>query len=108
MKDTHFQILRLLQANPHMNQRDLASELGISLGKANYCLRALVKKGWVKARRFQKSKNKLGYLYILTPSGMEAKTRVTRDFLQRRMREYEALKKEIEELREEAENPAPL
>jgi len=56
MNETHFQILRLLQSNPRMNQRDMASELGISLGKANYCLRALVKKGWVKAKSFQKSK----------------------------------------------------
>ncbi len=107
MNDTHFQILRLLQANPEMNQRVLASELGISLGKANYCLRALVKMGWIKARRFQKSVNKLGYLYILTPGGMEAKARVTRDFLKRRIKEYEALKREIEELSQEAGQSSP-
>ena len=91
--------MRLLETNPEMTQRELAEALGVSLGAANYCLRALVKKGWVKLENFQNNPNKLRYLYLLTPLGLTAKTRLTARFLQRKLAEYEVLKAEIEELR---------
>ena len=91
--------LRLLEANPEMTQRELAEALGVSLGAANYCLKALVEKGWVKLENFQNNPNKLGYLYLLTPMGMAAKTTLTAQFLRRKLAEYEALKAEIEQLR---------
>ena len=91
--------MRLLEANPEMTQRELAEALGVSLGAANYCLKALVEKGWVKLENFQNNPNKLGYLYLLTPMGMAAKTALTARFLRRKLAEYEALKAEIEQLR---------
>jgi len=91
--------LRLLETNPEMTQRELAEALGVSLGAANYCLKALVEKGWVKLENFQNNPNKLGYLYLLTPMGMAAKTTLTARFLRRKLAEYEALKAEIEQLR---------
>ena len=91
--------LRLLETNPEMTQRELAEALGVSLGAANYCLKALVEKGWVKLENFQNNPNKLGYLYLLTPMGMAAKTTLTAQFLRRKLAEYEALKAEIEQLR---------
>ena len=91
--------MRLLEANPDMTQRELAEALGVSLGAANYCLKALVEKGWVKLENFQNNPNKLGYLYLLTPMGMAAKTTLTAQFLRRKLAEYEALKAEIEQLR---------
>lgn len=93
--------MRLLETKPEMTQRELAEALGVSLGAANYCLKALVKKGWVKLENFQSNPNKLGYLYLLTPMGVAAKTRLTARFLQRKLYEYEALKTEIEMLRTE-------
>ena len=93
--------LRLLEDNPSMTQRELADALGVSLGAANYCLKALVDKGWVKLENFQKNPNKLGYLYLLTPVGLAAKTQLTARFLKRKLQEYEALKAEIEVLRAE-------
>ena len=81
-----------------MSQRQLADNLGVSLGAANYCLKALVEKGWVKLENFQKNPNKLGYLYLLTPVGITAKTQLTASFLKRKLVEYENLKSEIEEL----------
>ena len=84
-----------------MSQRELAEELGVSLGAANYCLKALVDKGWVKLENFQKNPNKLGYLYLLTPMGIAAKTTLTARFLQRKLTEYEKLKAEIEILKAE-------
>ena len=93
--------LRLLETNPEMTQRELAEALGVSLGAANYCLRALVEKGWVKLENFQNNPNKLGYLYLLTPMGMAAKTALTARFLRRKLVEYEALKAEIELLKSE-------
>ena len=95
--------MRLLETNPEMTQRELAEALGVSLGAANYCLKALVQKGWVKLGNFQNNPNKLRYLYLLTPLGLTAKTRLTARFLQRKLAEYEALKAEIEELRCEVE-----
>ena len=82
-----------------MSQRQLAANLGVSLGAANYCLKALVEKGWVKLENFQKNPNKLGYLYLLTPIGITAKTQLTASFLKRKLMEYENLKSEIEELK---------
>ena len=93
--------MRLLETNPEMTQRELAEALGVSLGAANYCLKALVEKGWVKLENFQKNPNKLGYLYLLTPRGMAAKTTLTARFLRRKLGEYEALKAEIEILKAE-------
>lgn len=96
-----YKILRLLEADPQLSQRDLAHQLGISLGKVNYCLRALIEKGWVKAANFRRSSNKVAYAYLLTPRGIEEKARVTAQFLMRKVAEYEALEKEIEGLRRE-------
>ncbi len=90
--------MRLIQENSQLTQRDLARRLGISLGKANYCLKALVEKGFVKAENFQRSDHKLAYAYLLTPAGIEEKARVTVSFLRRKMQEFEALKAEIESL----------
>ncbi len=99
--EIHYKILNSLQENPRVSQRDLAKELGISLGKANYCLRALINKGWVKARNFQKSNNKKAYAYLLTPKGIEEKASVTMRFLKYKMQEYETLKREISRMQQE-------
>jgi EPS-associated MarR family transcriptional regulator len=96
--EVHFRVLQLVQQNPSLSQRELAVRLGISLGKANYCLNALIEKGFIKAENFRRSDRKLAYLYLLTPTGLEEKARVTARFLQRKMNEYEALKTEIEHL----------
>lgn len=95
--------MRLLETNPEMTQRALAEALGVSLGAANYCLKALVEKGWVKLENFQKNPNKLGYLYLLTPMGFSAKTQLTASFLLRKMAEYEALRAEIDQLQAEVD-----
>lgn len=100
-EDTRFRVLRLLQANPELNQRQIAESLSISLGGANYCLRALVDKGLVKIRNFRKSGNKVGYSYLLTPKGIAEKTALATRFLKRKMREYEALEAEIASLEDE-------
>lgn len=100
-EDTSIRVMRILQANPDITQRELAQQLGISVGGLNYCLKALVEKGWVKMKNFAHSKNKFGYVYVLTPSGMAEKAALTRRFLQRKMNEYEAIKLEIEVLRSE-------
>lgn len=101
---THLQVLRLVEQNPTISQRELARELGVSLGKANYCLRALFDKGWVKARNFKNSDSKLRYAYLLTPSGIENKARLTVSYLQIKMSEYEQLRLEIEQLKKEADS----
>jgi len=100
--ETRYKLMRLLDANPGMSQRDVARELGISLGKANYCLKALMEKGWIKAANFKNSQNKAAYMYLLTPRGLERKASLTLQYLQIKMREYEALRLEIEEMRREA------
>ena len=100
-QETHLKVLRHLEENPDVTQRELASALGISLGKANYCIKALINKGLVKANNFRNSANKRAYLYILTPKGIETKTRISVRFLQRKIEEYEALKQEIEKLKTE-------
>ena len=95
------EILKLLDAKPQMSQRDLAQAMGVSLGKANYCLKALMEKGLVKLENFRKNPNKRQYAYLLTAAGLEEKTRITLAFLGRKVAEYEALEKEIEQLRGE-------
>ena len=97
-----YKLLQLLEANPQASQRELASVLGISLGKANYCLNALIEKGLIKARNFTNSHNKRAYMYYLTSQGMREKARVTLRFFKQRMQEYETLREEIETLRREA------
>lgn len=96
--ETQYKVMRLLEANPRMSQRDVARELGVSLGKVNYLLRALVQKGWIKASNFKNSQNKAAYMYLLTPRGVEEKARLTLQFLQIKMREYETLRIEIEQM----------
>ena len=97
-----YKILKRLEANPEISQRELAGELGISLGRVNYCIQALVEKGLVKANNFRNSKNKKGYAYLLTPRGIEDKAKITVEFLKIKIAEHEALTKEIKSLREEA------
>ncbi len=99
---THYGLLKTLEENPGLSQRDLAKKLGISLGKVNFCLKALVTKGSVKINNFRSSDNKLAYAYLLTPHGIEEKARITVEFLKYKIQEYERLKKEIEELQQEA------
>ncbi len=94
-EDTYFRVMRILQENPDLTQRELAEKLGISVGGLNYCLKALMEKGLVKMKNFANSKNKFGYVYVLTPNGVVEKAAITRRFLQRKMDEYEALKVEI-------------
>lgn len=101
--ETHLRALRLLEAVPSLSQRDLADQLGVSLGKANFCLNALLDRGLLTAQRFKSSKNKLGYAYLLTPAGLAEKALLTSSFLKRKMNEYEALKVEIELLTAEVE-----
>jgi EPS-associated MarR family transcriptional regulator len=95
--------MRMLQHNPDLTQREIAQQLGISTSGLNYCLNALIDKGWVKVQNFQNSKNKFKYVYLLTPQGIAEKMALTDRFLQRKMTEYEALKSEIEVLQQEAE-----
>jgi EPS-associated MarR family transcriptional regulator len=96
-----YRVLKLVEARPDISQRELAAELGVSLGKANYCLKALIEKGWVKANNFKNNRNKLSYAYLLTPRGIKEKAQVTRRFLDRKKQEYESLKREIAQLQVE-------
>ena len=102
--DIHYNVMRLIEAQPEISQRELARELGVSLGKTNYCLKALIDKGWVKANNFKNSNNKMAYVYKLTPNGIDEKARITIRFLKRKMEEYEDLKEEIEMLQDEVNN----
>lgn len=102
-EDTHFRIMRILKDNPDLTQRELAEKLGMSVGGLNYCLKALIDKGFVKMSNFQKSKNKFKYVYLLTPQGMAEKVALTSRFLKRKMEEYDALRVEIEALKSEVE-----
>lgn len=99
--EQHLKVLRLLEANPDMSQRELAEALGVSVGKTNYCIRALVDKGLLKMKNFRNSRNKLAYAYLLTPAGIAAKAELTARFLKRRLIEYEQIRKEIAQLQEE-------
>ena len=100
--ETRYRILKMLQADPQASQRRIADELGISLGRVNFCLQALIRRGLVKADNFRNSANKRAYLYLLTPRGIEEKTRVTARFLKIKMDEFELLKRELEQLEREA------
>jgi MarR family transcriptional regulator, temperature-dependent positive regulator of motility len=105
--DVHYRLMRLLEANPEMSQREVARELGISLGKVNYCLQALIQKGWIKAANFRNSRNKAAYAYLLTQRGLREKASLTVHFLQIKLREYERLRAEIEQMRIEARGGNP-
>ena len=96
-------LLEALKNNPNATQRELAQEIGISLGKVNYCLKALIEKGWIKAGNFKRSTNKFGYIYLLTPKGIEEKAKLTKNYLARKLVEYEKLEAEIKALKEQLE-----
>ena len=97
MKDNqdHFEVLRKIKTKPETTQRELAEELGFSLGKLNYCLKALRSKGLIKIENFRKNPNKSNYIYVLTPKGISEKTKLTINFMKRKMNEYDELKKEL-------------
>ena len=97
-KEDYFQILRKIQKNKDLSQRDLANELGFSLGKLNYCLKALKEKGLIKIENFKKNPNKINYIYVLTPKGIAEKSTLTLNFMKRKLQEYEELKKEMQSL----------
>ena len=101
--ELQFRVLRLLESNPHLTQRELSKSLGVSLGGINYCLNALIAKGAVKIENFKYNKNKWVYAYLLTPRGLAEKTALTGYFLKIKMQEYQALKEEIETLNQEAQ-----
>jgi EPS-associated MarR family transcriptional regulator len=103
--DTLFWTLKLLQENPGVTQRTLAKEVGINVSSINFCLKALVEKGWIKMGSFSNNPNKLGYAYLLTPTGVSEKAALTKRFLQRKIAEYEQLREEIEALQLEAAKP---
>jgi EPS-associated MarR family transcriptional regulator len=102
-EDTYFRVMRILQENPDLTQRELAEKLGVSVGGLNYCLKALMDKGWVKMQNFQNSKNKFKYVYLLTPQGIAERVALTSRFLDRKVQEYEALKSEIESLHQDVQ-----
>lgn len=102
-QDLHYYLLRQLTNEPAASQRSLAERFGVSLGKVNYCLHALIDKGLVKANNFRRSDNKLAYAYVLTPKGIEEKSRLTQAFLRRKLDEFEALSQEIKALQQDAE-----
>ena len=99
--ELQFRVLRLLESNPHLSQRELSKSLGVSLGGVNYCLNALISKGSVKIQNFKNNQNKSVYAYLLTPQGLAEKTALTGEFLKRKMQEYQLLKIEIESLNRE-------
>jgi len=96
-----YKLLKLIENSPQMSQREIAIKMGVSLGKTNYCIKALLDKGLIKVRNFYNNKKKMAYIYILTPSGIEEKAQVTFRFLQRKTQEYEAIKLEIAGLKTE-------
>lgn len=111
-EDLHFRVLRLVQEKPDLSQRDLAAHLGISYGRVNYLLNALIEKGLIKLGRFAESRHKFSYYYLLTPAGMKRKAAITQRFLQRKLAEYDALRVEIEMLKRDIDldtqaNPPP-
>ena len=103
-----YKLLKLIESDPHLSQREIAQKMGVSLGKKNYCLKALVDKGFIKFQNFYNNKKKTAYIYNLTPSGIEEKAQVTYRFLQRKIKEYENIKVEIENLKIEAAMPKEL
>ena len=102
-QDIRLDLLRKLESNPEYTQRDLSREMGVSLGKVNYCIKKLTEKGWVKLTNFTHNQNKMGYVYLFTPSGIDEKSRLTCSFLKKKVIEYEILKKEINALKLESE-----
>lgn len=100
--EVQYKLMRLIEANPQMSQRDVARELGVSLGKVNYCLQALMQRGWIKAANFKNSRNKTAYMYLLTRQGLRQKALLTLHFLQIKTRECERLRAEIRQMRGEA------
>lgn len=103
-EESHLKVLRLLESDPSLSQRELSQALGVSLGKTNYCIRALLDKGLIKMQNFRNSGNKLAYAYLLTPAGIAAKADLTRRFLALKQREYETLRQEIERLQKEVQD----
>lgn len=103
-EENHLKVLRFLESNPRMSQRDLAVAMGVSLGKTNYCIKALLDKGLIKMQNFRNSQNKLAYAYLLTPLGIEQKACMTLEFLKHKVQEYERLHTEIAELKREIEH----
>lgn len=101
--ETHYRLLKIIEANPQISQRELADAMGVSLGKINYCLRAVIERGWIKAKNFTKSQNKRAYAYYLTPKGATEKAKVTARFLKLKMTEYQDLNIQIQELKQEVE-----
>ena len=102
-KDIHLDLLRKIEANPEYTQRELSREMGVSLGKVNYCMKKLIEKGWVKLMNFSKNPNKVGYVYLLTHKGIEEKGKLTLSFLKIKIEEYEILKDEITKLKQDAD-----
>ena len=102
-KDIHLDLLRKLEVNPEYTQRELSKEMGVSLGKVNYCMKKLIEKGWLKLTNFSRNPNKVGYVYLLTPKGIEQKARLTFEFLAIKLEEYEMLKEEISILKQDTE-----
>lgn len=101
--EIRYQLIKLIEENPNISQRELANKLGVSLGKVNYCLKALINIGWIKAGNFVRSNNKMKYAYVLTPAGLHEKTKIAARFLQKKQAEYESLKVEIAKLKSELE-----
>ena len=101
-KQNQFQILKSLEQDSHSTQRQLSNNLGVSLGKINYCIKSLIEKGFIKVNNFRNNKNKIQYSYLLTPKGIEEKAKLTLDFIRIKTQEYDALKQEIEALKKEA------
>src|SRR4051812_5511674 len=104
--EVRYKLFRLFEENPEMSQRDVARELGMSVGKVNFCVKALIESGFVKAARFKNSQNKVGYMYLLTPTGIQHKARLTARFLRYKLEQYEVLRGEIERLRSDARRQA--
>lgn len=102
-EETRYRLIQKIEINPEVSQRELAAELGVSLGKVNYCLKAMINVGWVKAGNFVRSNRKLGYAYVLTPAGLKEKTRITARFLKNKQMQYELLRAEIAKLEVELE-----
>ena len=103
-QELEYKVLRWLEKNPNITQRQLAKEFGVSLGKTHYLISSLIKVGWVKLDNFKRSDNKMGYMYLLTPKGINEKAKITKTFLVRKENEYQQLKHEIEQLKSEVQS----
>ena len=103
-QELEYKVLKWLEKNPNITQRQLAKELGVSLGKTHYLINSLIQVGWVKLENFRRSDNKMGYMYLLTPKGVNEKAKITKTFLARKEIEYQQLKHEIEQLKSEVQS----